>query len=273
MATTRALETITLQCCSGGTKNGRACVQQALLLSNRQHRYNNHHHGDENHAGKDALSTITTTGNSYPGGGDDYNAEPPDCSFELAALSSTCSEGDRDGSCAADDCQGAGEVLVGARNVEHPAVEEPFGRGRGDGGEHEKGIGATAFALRVADSYSRDDSRTIVRRAGAARVAASALGLVRALLTDCIGSGGQREEKEGEERVQQEGAADEEDEKEASLACIEEFCREQVPAKDTVIHMYGVICRKRDTEVHTPVDKTVVLVLSNAALISFLLVM
>ena len=46
------------------------------------------------------------------------------------------------------------------------------------------GPGVTAFALRVADAFSRDDSRTIVRRAGAARVATGALDLLRALLTD-----------------------------------------------------------------------------------------
>ena len=46
------------------------------------------------------------------------------------------------------------------------------------------GTGATAFALKVAEAYSCDDSRTIVRREGAARVAVGALGLLRVLLAD-----------------------------------------------------------------------------------------
>lgn len=78
--------------------------------------------------------------------------------------------------------------------------------GRGD----EESVGATGFALRVADSYSRDDSRTIVRRAGAARVAASAFNLVRALLTDCS------------------GVCNREGGKSSLPSIIDEFCAEQV---------------------------------------------
>lgn len=44
--------------------------------------------------------------------------------------------------------------------------------------------GAVRFALWVADVFSRDDSRMIVRRGDAARAAASALCLLRAMLTD-----------------------------------------------------------------------------------------
>lgn len=44
--------------------------------------------------------------------------------------------------------------------------------------------GAASFALQVADAWSRDDSRTIVRRAGAALTAASALSLLWAVLMD-----------------------------------------------------------------------------------------
>lgn len=202
-------------------------MQQALLLSNRPH-HCNHHHGDGNHVGEDTLSVITTAGYSYPGGGDDRNAEGSGCSCVNAAVSSNCPEGSRDGSDNANDSQGAGELPGQQQGVEHAAVKEPFGRGRGKGGGEEKGIGATAFALRVADSYSRDDSRTIVRRAGAARVAASALGLLRALLTDCNGGGGQREEKEQEEGAQQEGEENEDEEQASLTCCIEEFCNEQV---------------------------------------------
>lgn len=82
------------------------------------------------------------------------------------------------------------------------------GRGRdlncGRAGKENREGGTTSFALRVADSYSRSDSRTIVKRAGAARVAASALGLLRSLLVDWDGK------------------------EEESLACAVEFCGEHV---------------------------------------------
>lgn len=77
---------------------------------------------------------------------------------------------------------------------------------RGAGGWRRQ-PGATAFALRVADAYSRDDSRTIVRRAGAARVAGRALDLLRGLLTESRG-------RDGQERV--------------SYPCVDEFCSAKV---------------------------------------------
>ena len=54
----------------------------------------------------------------------------------------------------------------------------------GDSGGCLGPTGAIGFALRLADAYGRDDSRTIVRRTGAARVGACAFNLVRALLSD-----------------------------------------------------------------------------------------
>lgn len=70
--------------------------------------------------------------------------------------------------------------------------------------------GAAWFSIRVADAYSRDDSRTIVRRAGTARVTAGAFGLLRAILTDA-------EEKR-----------DPECDEGTSGDCLEELCREKV---------------------------------------------
>lgn len=267
MASTRALETITLQCCWGAKKSGRASVQQALqpLSTNRQqqlHRDLQHHHhprhgggGGNNSVGEDissATATTTTAGSSYPGGsgGGEGSCGSSSSSFAPAAavssnypeaVSSTNypEEGDRDGSThnANNGRKGTGKKRVPGleeRGVERTLIikEAPFGRGRGEtkGGKEEAGIGATAFALRVADCYSRDDSRTIVRRAGAARVAASALSLLRALLTDCCsGSGGGQREEEERQQEEEGGGEQEEDEEDKSLACcIEEFCSEQV---------------------------------------------
>lgn len=73
--------------------------------------------------------------------------------------------------------------------------------------------GATGFALRVADAYGRDDSRIIVQRAGAARIGAGALNLVRALLTD-------HERVPGRPTITEEGGL--------QTAVVNEFCNEQV---------------------------------------------
>lgn len=55
--------------------------------------------------------------------------------------------------------------------------------------------GAASFALEVADAWSRADSRTIVGRGGAARTTASALSLLRAILTD-VEMGGEEKRTE-----------------------------------------------------------------------------
>lgn len=122
----------------------------------------------------------------------------------------------------------------------------PQGRDRVEGtgsnrAQQECGAGVTAFLLRVADAYSRDDSRTVVRRAGAAGVAAGALNLLRALLVDSgeLQGYGEEEGRErgGEEEEKKEGEEEEEGkqrreedekEKESYFASMDEFCEEQV---------------------------------------------
>lgn len=55
--------------------------------------------------------------------------------------------------------------------------------GPGDGNE-EKEEGAVGLSIGFADTYSRDDSRAIVQRVGAARITANALDLLRIVLCD-----------------------------------------------------------------------------------------
>lgn len=221
VAATQALETIALRCCGGGgngTRNGRACVQGALLLPNKSHG----RHGDGNGDNGDGFSATSSGAANYSGG--DSVLDTCDVSAVSAATSSSFPEVDVDDFAAATADTQRREALVGiTRNREF--AESIKNSRRGDGRREASDVGATAFALRVADCYSRDDSRTIVRRAGAARVAASALSLLRALLTDC----GQRKLAGGdEEEGFQRDAEIEDDEDEASLAsCVEEFCDEQ----------------------------------------------
>ena len=236
MAATQALETITLRCGwggggggGGGTKNGRACAQDALLPSNESHAYQS-----EKQGGREGVLFETSTGSvSYSGGGG--VASKTDGACDVSAVSTTTGrsltepDGDDEGNTTTDS-QGR-ETIVGlARDKKRAEGMENSNlrRRRAEWEREDTAIGATSFALRLADSYSRDDSRTIVRRAGAARVAASALSLLRALLTD----GGQRRQVEGD--VETGGGRDaetegDEDGDEASLACcVREFCEEQV---------------------------------------------
>lgn len=72
--------------------------------------------------------------------------------------------------------------------LDHPLEQRYWAGNRG---------GTASFAFNIADLYSRDDSRTIVRRAGAARTAASALSLLRAVLTDADLSYDREHKEEG----------------------------------------------------------------------------
>lgn len=224
---TQALETIALRCCEGGggAKNGRACVQDALLLSNQNHAF----HDDANGENEDILSATLTGGVNYSrGDGGASNADACDVSAVSAATSSSFPEVDGVGVGTATTDGQEREALVGlTKDGDSAESMEISRRGHAEWEREDAEVGATSFALRVADSYSRDDSRTIVRRAGAARVAASALGLLRALLTDC---GQRRQAEDGAENgVQRDTGTEYDEDDEASLACcVEEFCDEQV---------------------------------------------
>ncbi len=223
----QALETITLRCCGGGggTKDGRASVQDALLVT----RENRADRGDDTIIDFDGATAFsaTTSGNGNASGA-------RDSSFASTAPGSILRGDDEDRSNATDGHGRTGlpGLERGEKGGAHVWPIKSFRRGRDDGGGEDTEIGVTALALRLADSYSRDDSRTIVRRAGAARVAASALSLLRALLTDFRGRGRPRREVGEEKGDQLEDAGDGEDEENASLAsCVDEFCREQVLPK------------------------------------------
>lgn len=232
----RTLETIALRCCTGGTKDGRSRVQNALVLSD-QHCHTRE--GDGADDSRDSLSAITTANPDGFPGVESLNEE----SNTLAASSVDDQplEDDR------NDVDAAEQSLDGMSSScsrRDDRAYENFSLGDGPG--RGRAPGTIAFALRVADAHSRDDSRTIVRRAGAARVAASAFNLVRALLTDrrrdwgqkrkCDGRQG-KEEGEKEEAQQEDKAEEdaEDAEEEESLArCVEEFGKNQVKFQSVV---------------------------------------
>lgn len=233
MAVTQALETIALRCCcggggGGGTKNGRACVQDALLQPNQNHAC----HGVGN-SEKEGVFFETSTEAVYYSGGDDGTSKLDTCDISAISEGTGCSlpEADGDGvGTATTDSQGRGGLAGLPRDGNGKCAAGMGNLRRGNAPWEREGteIGATSFALRVADSYSRDDSRTIVRRAGAAKVAASAVSLLRALLTGFW----QRRQARGDvETGGERGLETEDDDDEASLACcVQEFCDEQVPS-------------------------------------------
>lgn len=218
----QTLETIALACCGGGTKRARSSVQNALLSPIH------HHHsriGDDEKvdAGESLSPTASADGLADPGApadGNDGDATATGDRNDNDAIAERGGE-KRSSNC----CQSGAANQVGTM--------ECFRQGRGNGDGGAGGTGATAFALRLADSYSHDDSRTIVRRAGAARVAASAFCLVRALLTDWKGIGGGSGERLGcQDEANGEGKGQEreqDDREEALVDCIDEFYEEQVP--------------------------------------------
>lgn len=129
----------------------------------------------------------------------------PDENLTAAGSFTTASSGSIRPECRGGESVGKGEFT---------GFSDREGEARGAGG-------AMSFAIRVADAYSRNDSRTIVRREGAARVVGSALSLVRALLTDV-----RRWDPEGAcggEQNAQDGDG-------APHICPTEFCTEQVTA-------------------------------------------
>lgn len=228
MTATQALETIALRCCwvGSGAKNGRACVQDALLVSNQNHAC----HGENNGENEDVFFATSTGAVNYSGDdGGAFKADTCDFSALSAAIGSIFPDvnGDDVGT-ATTDSQERETLVVPARDGQcaEGMTKKSLRRGHAEWEGEDTDIGATSFALKVADSYSRDDSRTIVRRAGAARVAASALNLLRALLTDC----GQRGQVGGDvEKGVQRDTETEDDEDEAALACcVQQFCDEQV---------------------------------------------
>lgn len=97
--------------------------------------------------------------------------------------------------------------------------------------------GTASFTLNVADLYSRDDSKTIVRRAGAARTAASALSLLRAVLTDADLS------YEGEQN--EEGGAG--SPSLSSSSAIDDFVRTQV--RRTLIYLRSRLFPSKDEHI------------------------
>lgn len=226
MSASQAMETVALRCCWGGgkSKSGRACVQGALLLSNQNHAC----HGDKSGEKDNVVFATTTEAVSYSGSdGGDSKAATCDRSAVSAATGCSFAEVGGDG-VGTDTTHSQGrEALVGLATRGNCAEgTKSVRRGHAEWEREGTEIGATSFALRVADSYSRDDSRTIVRRAGAARVAASALSLLRALLTD---RGQRRQTGGGVETGSQRDAKTEDDEDEESLACcVQQFCDEQV---------------------------------------------
>jgi len=227
----QALETITLRCCGvgSGTKNGRASVQDALLTPSGNHADGGDHTINDCD-GTTAFSAATSGDGNAFGVRDAFKAKTYESSVTSTAPGSILRD-DQDRWVTTDGRGRAGlpELERGEKGGAHIRVINSFRRGCGDGGEDDTEIGVTAVALRLADSYSRDDSRTIVRRAGAARVAASALGLLRALLTDRRGSERPRREVKEEKGGQLEDEETGEDEETASLAsCVDEFCCEQV---------------------------------------------
>lgn len=223
----RTLETIALRCCTGGTKDGRSRVQNALILSD-QHYHT--HDGDGADDCRNSLSAITAANPVGFPGVESLNEEsntPTASSVDDHPL-----EDERND---VDAAARSSDAMSSSCSRRDYRANESFSLGEGGGGG--RGTGTIAFALTVADAYSRDDSRTIVQRAGAARVVASAFNLVRALLTDWRRGWGQRRKcdgrqgkEEGEkEEAQQEDEAEEDAEEEESLACcVEEFCNDQV---------------------------------------------
>eukprot|EP00752_Nemacystus_decipiens_P009155 g8177.t2 len=260
VAATQALETIALRCgrAGGGTENGRACVQSALLLSNENHA----HHRDENDENEGALFEASTVSACYSGGA--FRADTCDISASASNASGRSLTEADDGDVDTTTADRQEKLTVGglARGGRCSEGMENSTRRHAEWERQDPEIGATSFALRLADSFSRDDSRTIVRRAGAARVAASALSLLRALLTDGghrkklgreVGTGGERDAETDD---------DEENGDDASLACcVKEFCDEQgvdimISAMEHHIHdaalllagwqaMHSVICITR----------------------------
>lgn len=212
----RTLETIALRCCGGGAKNGRASVQNALLPPTHCHQ-SDFSEAENVGPGKELFTT------GMPDGRDVLRA------------SADRSDGDptKNGDC--DHNKAIVERVEERRNytrrqgrvVDQAGAVKIFSRGRGEDAGR---TGAIAFSLRVADSYSRDDSRTIVRRAGAARVAATAFGLLRALLTaESRGAGGERRWGQDDGNEEDTGKEEEENGEELALArCVDEFHEEQV---------------------------------------------
>lgn len=254
VAAMQALETITLRCCGGGggTKNGRASVQEALLVKIENHA----DRGDDpinNHGGTTAFSADTSGDGSASGARDTSKAATYDSSVTSTTPGSILRSDDEDrwnatGSQGRTGLPGLERGEKGAGGAHVWAIKS-FRRGRGDGEREDTELGVIAVALRLVDSYSRDDSRTIVRRAGAARVAASALSLLRALLTDRRGSGRPRrdveEEKGGQLGGQLEDGRDGDDEEDASLAsCVDELCREQVSISLGLPSWLYFVCRR-----------------------------
>lgn len=251
MAATQALETIALRCCwgGGGTKNGRACVQDALLSSNENYA----HHGGKK-GGNEGVSSATSAGAAvYYSGGNDGASEADTCDVSAVSAATGCSFSEVDG----DDVGNGTDTSTGTGTIDSQerkalvvlvrdgkCAEDTKNSGQSHAYWEREGskIGATSFALRVADSYSRGDSRTIVRRAGAARVAASALSLLRALLTDS----GQRRQVDGDVETKGRGEVETEiGQDEASLACcVQEFCDEQVLALSGICSKRAGFCRR-----------------------------
>ena len=224
MAATQALETIALRCCrgGGGTNNGRACVQDALLPSNHNHAC----HGDESSA-TESIFFETSREVAYYSGGDAGASKMDRCDVSAFSEGTGSSLPEAEGSgvgAASTASKGLGLGL--ARDESCADGMGNFRRGRAQWERGGTAIGATSFALRLADSYSRDDSRTIVRRAGAARVAASALSLLRALLTDY----GQRQQArvDAETGVERDVEAEDDGDETSLACCAQEFCDEQV---------------------------------------------
>eukprot|EP00903_Cladosiphon_okamuranus_P013556 g12627.t1 len=261
VAATQALETIALRCCGGGsgTKNRRACVQGALLLSNQ----NDARRGVE--SGENEGDSLEASTEAVYHSGDESGTSKLDMNDISTVSEGTgcilpADNGDGIGT-ATTDSQGR-MVFPGLPRDGNATSAAGIGssrRGQAQWQREGNEIGATSFALRVAYSYSRGDSRTIVRRAGAARVAASALSLLRALLTDFSQ---RRQAREDIEPRGERDARTENDEDEASLACcVQEFCDEQgvdilISAMEHHIHdatlllaawqaMHSVICIAR----------------------------